>query len=95
MEDNRGNTGIQVNLPNNVVILYTDTTYLTINQYGVVLDFAQQQGPTNQQNIVSRIGLSKEHAKILVERLADLLKRDILVNQKQVTQSPSRKEEVN
>lgn len=95
MENDRNSVGIQVNLPNNIAILYTDATYLTVNEYGLVLDFAQRQGPTNQQTIVSRIGMSKEHARILVERLSDLLKKDILVSQKQVTQSPVKRGEVN
>ena len=90
MESDRSGQGIQVNLPNNVAILYSDSTFLTINQYGVVLDFAQRVGTTNQQNVVSRLGMSKEHAKVLIAALKDLLEKDE-VKQQQVTFSPSKK----
>ncbi|MBI2039572.1 hypothetical protein HYT18_00690 [Candidatus Microgenomates bacterium] len=90
MESDRSGQGIQVNLPNNVTILYSDSTFLTINQYGVVLDFAQRVGTTNQQTVVSRLGMSKEHAKVLIAALKELLEKDEL-NQKQVTFSPSKK----
>lgn len=90
MEGDRDQQGIQVNLPNNIVILYSDSAWLTINQFGVVLDFAQRMGQTNQQTIVSRIGMSKEHAKVLIAALADLLDKEEL-KQKQVTFSQSKK----
>jgi len=86
--------GIQVNLPSNVTILYSDSTFLTINQYGIVLDFAQRAGPTNQQNIVARIGMSTDHAKILVEKLGGLLVRDKLKTT-QVTKGGKKREAVN
>jgi len=60
---------VQVSLNNNIPILYTDSVYATSNEFGLVLDFAQRMGPTNQQNIVARIGMSKEHAKALLNML--------------------------
>ena len=94
MENKGGNPGIQVNLPNNIAVLYSDSTWLTIDQYGVVLDFAQKMGPTNQQNIVARVGMSKEHAKILIDKLADLLVKESLQTT-QVTKGEAKGKAVN
>lgn len=72
---------INIAVPPNTPVLYTDSVYLTVSPYGVVLNFAQHLGSTNQQNIVSRVGMSKIHARILVERLSDLLNKDTSVKQ--------------
>lgn len=60
---------IEVNVPNNVAALYSDSVFVTSNQFGIVLDFAQRVGPTNRQNVVSRIGMSKEHARMMLNVL--------------------------
>lgn len=65
--------GVQVEVPNNVAVLYTDSAFVTSNQYGVVLDFAQTLGPTNKQVIVTRVGMSLEHAKALMKALSSRL----------------------
>jgi hypothetical protein len=44
---------------------------MTVNQYGLVLDIAQKIG--NQARIVSRVGMSREHAKQFVLELGKLL----------------------
>lgn len=54
-------------------ILYTDNINMTSNPEGVVLDVVQRLGPTNQMRIVARIGMSRKHAKKLVESLRKLL----------------------
>jgi len=63
---------ISVNL-DTTPIIYTDNINMTINPDGVVLDVMQRLGPTNQVRIVSRIGMSREHAKKFVEKLGQLL----------------------
>lgn len=85
MDDSRKQ--IKVNLPQNISVLYTDATYLTVSQYGVVLDIGQTAGPTNEQNIVARVGMSKEHAEVLVEKLGQLLASDKLRKQVPLTQT--------
>lgn len=65
--------GVQINMNGNIPILYTDSVFVTTNQYGLVFDFAQSMGPTNQQNIVARMGMSKEHARALLRVLQDKL----------------------
>ena len=86
--------GIQVNLPGNLSVLYSDSTFLTISPYGVVLDFAQQMGQTPTQSVVARIGMSKEHAKVLVEKLSGLLVKDEM-KMTQVTKGGGEKKSVN
>lgn len=67
--------GMQVNLPN-IAVLYTDSVLVGINQFGIILDFAQSMGPTNQQTVVARVGMSKEHAKVLLKVLQERLEAD-------------------
>lgn len=59
----------------NTQVLYSDAMYITITENGVVLDFAQQQGATTQQDVVSRIGLSHEHAKKISDLLVQQLRQ--------------------
>lgn len=60
-------SSIQVNVPNNLSVLYTDSMFVTPSKFGIVLDFAQSVGPTNQQNVVVRVGMSREHARAMIE----------------------------
>lgn len=52
-------------------ILYTDSIMMVANDDGVMLDVGQKVG--DQLRIVSRIGMSRAHAKKFVEELANLL----------------------
>jgi hypothetical protein len=54
-------------------ILYTDNVFMSTNPDGLVLDFGQRLSNTNQMRIVSRIGMSREHAKKFVMELGKLL----------------------
>ena len=54
-------------------ILYTDNIFMTTNEDGLVMDIGQKLGTTNQLRIVSRIGMSREHAKKFVKELGKLL----------------------
>jgi len=63
---------VNVNL-DTTPILYTDSINMNTNPDGIVLDIMQRLGPTNQVRIVSRIGMSREHAKKFVEKLSKLL----------------------
>lgn len=60
--------------PSHTPVLYADSVYIKADKNGVVLDFAQQLGASNQYTVVARIGLSKEHAENLVEHLEGLLR---------------------
>ncbi len=69
-EQNQPQVAINVNL-DTTPILYTDSIYMNVNSYGLVLDATQKIG--NQTRIVSRIGMSREHAKQFVIELGKLL----------------------
>ena len=73
---------LEINMPSNISALYSDSTFLSVNPYGVIFDFAQTVGATNKQNVVARIGMSKEHAVILIEKLQGLLTQDKLKQKK-------------
>lgn len=64
---------INVNL-DTTPIYYTDNIFVTINEDGIVFDFMQKLGSTNQLRVVSRIGMSREHAKKFYKILGDQLK---------------------
>ena len=71
-KDNAQNISINVNL-DTTPVLFTDNVFMTTNEDGVVLDVAQKLGSTNQIRIVSRIGMSRSHAKKFVTELGKLL----------------------
>jgi len=63
---------ISVNL-DNTPILYTDNVFITTNDDGVVLDVTQKLATSNQVRIVSRIGMSRAHAKKFTAEMGRLL----------------------
>jgi len=65
----------KVIVPKEVLVLYADNIQITTKKFGVVLDVTQQIGPTNQHIVVSRLGLSKRHAKALCDQLLKLLQK--------------------
>lgn len=65
---------IKINLnPEHVSILYTDTVFMNVNDDGVTFDVCQKVGNSNQMQVVSRIGMSREHANKFVKKLAEIL----------------------
>jgi transcriptional regulator with XRE-family HTH domain len=56
-------------MPVDARIAYTDMAHVVANQHGVVVNFMQTNGPGNQPMVVSRLGMSREHAQSLVELL--------------------------
>lgn len=54
-------------------ILYTDNVFMTTNEDGIVFDFGQKVGPSNQLRIVSRVGMSRSHAKKFLKEMGNLL----------------------
>lgn len=63
---------VDINL-DSTPILYSDRIFMTTDSNGCVIDFAQKLGPTNKLRIVSRIGMSREHAKKFIQELGKLL----------------------
>ncbi len=56
-------------MPGDLRIVYTDIAHIMVNDYGVVLNFMQGAGPNNQPLAVARVGMSREHAKSVLELL--------------------------
>lgn len=63
---------INVNL-DTTPIFYTDNILMTTNTDGLIINICQQVFATNQLRIVSRIGMSREHAKKMLNELGRLL----------------------
>lgn len=59
--------------PHDARIVYTDMIQVMVNNYGVIINFLQGAGPANQPLAVSRVGMSKEHAKSVLEVLKKTL----------------------
>ncbi len=69
---NNEDQNIQVNVPN-IPILYTDMIFMNVNEDGVIIDVCQKAGVPNQYQVVSRIGMSKEHAKKFIKKFSEIL----------------------
>jgi transcriptional regulator with XRE-family HTH domain len=54
---------------NSTPILFTDVVDIMVNNYGVVMNFMQSSGPKSKPATVSRIGMSREHAKSVLQIL--------------------------
>lgn len=50
-------------------ILFTDVVDITVNNYGVVMNFMQGAGPNVKPSSVSKVGMSREHAKSVLQIL--------------------------
>lgn len=59
--------------PHDARIVYTDMIQVMVNNYGVIINFLQGAGPSNQPLAVSRVGMSKEHARSVLEVLKKTL----------------------
>ena len=60
-------------MPMDIRIAYTDMAHVVVNEHGVVLNFMQTSGPNNQPLVVSRLGMSREHAQSVIELLQKTL----------------------
>lgn len=54
-------------------ILYTDSIFISTNEDGVILDITQKAPVSNQLRIVSRIGMSRIHAKKFLKEMSKLI----------------------
>lgn len=55
-------------------VVYTDNMQATVNDYGVILEFMQRTGP-GQPSVVSRIGMSRDHAEKIIEVMQNTLRQ--------------------
>lgn len=63
-------------IPVDLRVVYTDMVHVMINDFGVVMNFFQGTGQQGSQPLaVARIGMSKEHAKSVLEILEKSLQQ--------------------
>lgn len=74
-------------LPMDARIVYTDLVHVSINDFGVTINFMQGGGVNSQPIAVSRVGMSKEHAYSLLEVLKNTLEE--ASKPKEIKQLPS------
>jgi transcriptional regulator with XRE-family HTH domain len=72
MHDDKNQQTIMI-MPMDARVIYTDTVQVSVNNYGVIMNFMQNNGSNNQPMAISRIGMSREHAKSVVELLQQSL----------------------
>jgi len=66
--------GVEVELKvDQTPILYTDSMFVTTNDFGVVFTAAQSMGPVPKHRVVARLGMSKAHAEKFAEVLVKQL----------------------
>lgn len=54
-------------------VLFTDIVDVMVNNYGVVMNFMQNTGPTSQPEVVAKVGMSREHARSVLQILQTTL----------------------
>jgi transcriptional regulator with XRE-family HTH domain len=71
-------------------IVYTDMIQVMVNNYGVIMQFMQGAGMSSQPLAVARVGMSKEHARSVMEVLKKTLEQaDAMVAKKPLQLPPS------
>jgi hypothetical protein len=76
MADNKAQNNINFNIdPNRVRVLYADSYLIGSNDHVVTLSFGQALPDPTQQNIVSRIALTKGQAKEFLQKLNEHIEK--------------------
>jgi DNA-binding XRE family transcriptional regulator len=76
-------------LPVDNKVVYTDAMHANVNDHGVILQFMQQLPNTSQPAVVSRVGMSREHAEKVIEVLRQTLNQhDLSKKSKRTLQAP-------
>ena len=56
-------------MPMDLRVVYTDMVHVAVNDFGLVMNFMQTAGPANKPLAIARVGMSREHAKSVLEVL--------------------------
>jgi transcriptional regulator with XRE-family HTH domain len=67
-------------------ILFTDIVDIVVNNYGVVMNFMQNGGTNAKPTAVARVGMSREHAKSVLQ----ILQVTLAQTEKPVSQVPNK-----
>lgn len=70
-------------------VMFTDSVDIVVNNYGVVMNFMQGAGANHPQQCVARVGMSREHAKSVMQILKMTLEQTEKHQQRQVSQENS------
>ncbi len=73
--DMDSNDELNIHVPADEPVLYTDMVHVISNKYGVTLNFVQGIGPNGKPVVVSRVGMSREHAESVLEVLKKSLEK--------------------
>lgn len=90
------NQPIAMMMPVDLRVVYTDMVHVMVNDFGVVMNFMQTAGNGSQPLAVSRIGMSREHAKSVIKILSQSIeqaesgKKPKLLKSEQPKQSKSK-----
>jgi hypothetical protein len=60
-------------MPMDSRIVYSDMVNVMANNFGVVMNFMQSSSPNSQPVVIGRMGMSREHAKSVIEVLQKTL----------------------
>ncbi len=60
-------------MPFDVRVVYADMAHVTANEFGVVVNFLQSGGANSQPMAISRVGMSREHAKSVIRLMQEAL----------------------
>lgn len=75
-------------LPIDNRVVYTDSMHANVNDHGVVLQFMQHLPNTSQPAVVSRVGMSREHAERMITVIQQTLKQYDYNKQQKLLQAP-------
>lgn len=59
----------QISITSDARIVFTDIVDVVVNNYGVVMNFMQGAGPNSKPVTVAKVGMSREHAKSVLQIL--------------------------
>ncbi len=76
-------------------IIYTDMVHVVINDVGVVMNFMQASGLGNQPLAVSRVGMSKDQAKHMLNLLQQSLNQSPETKPKLLTSDNNKSNQTN
>lgn len=92
------NQPIAMMMPVDLRVVYTDMVHVMVNDFGVVMNFMQSAGNGMQPLAISRVGMSKEHAKSVIEILSKSLaqaegkKQQMLLDQGKVNNNGAKED---
>lgn len=69
-------------MPMDLRVVYTDMVHVMANDFGIVMNFMQAGGSSGQPLAVARVGMSKDHAKSVL----DILQKTLAQADKKQTQ---------